>query len=50
MNENEARVLLNLIDISVKAAGIQAAEAGLHFTKMISSQLNTETSQLSNSE
>lgn len=39
LNENEAKVLLNLIDISVKATGIQAAEAGLHFSKMILNQL-----------
>ena len=33
--ENEATVLLNLIDIAVKAAGLQAAEAGLHFSKKL---------------
>jgi hypothetical protein len=36
LNANEAQVLLNLIDIAVKAAGLQAAEAGLHFQKKLS--------------
>lgn len=35
LNEQEATVLLNLINIAVKAVGIEAAEAGLHFTKML---------------
>ena len=33
--ENEATVLMNLIDIAVKAAGLQSAEAALHFSKKI---------------
>lgn len=33
--EQEATVLLNIIDIAVKSVGIQAAEAALHFTKKI---------------
>lgn len=35
LNENEAQVLLNLLDVAVKAAGIQAAESALHFAKKI---------------
>lgn len=35
LNDNEAQVLINLIDVAVKAAGLQAAEAGLHFKNMI---------------
>ena len=35
LNAQEAQVLLNLINIAVKAVGIEAAEAGLHFTKLI---------------
>tara|TARA_R110000868_G_scaffold27465_3_gene104193 strand:+ start:983 stop:1138 length:156 start_codon:yes stop_codon:yes gene_type:complete len=35
LNENEAQVLLNLLDVAVKAAGIQAAESALHFVKKI---------------
>jgi len=35
LNDNETRVLLELINIAVKAVGVEAAEAGLHFTKMI---------------
>lgn len=35
LDDNEAQVLLNLIDIAVKAAGIAAAEAALHFAKKI---------------
>ena len=33
--ENEATVLMNLIDIAVKSAGLPAAEAALHFSKKI---------------
>ena len=35
LNAEEAQVLANLIDVAVKAAGLQAAEAGLHFVKKI---------------
>jgi hypothetical protein len=35
LDANEAQVLVNLIDVAVKAAGLQAAEAGLHFKKKI---------------
>lgn len=31
----EAQVLVNLLDVAVKAAGMQAAESCLHFTKKI---------------
>jgi hypothetical protein len=33
--EQEAQVLLNLIDVAVKAAGLQAAEAALHLAKKL---------------
>ena len=35
LNNEEAQVLLNLIDIAVKSAGLPAAEAALHFSKKI---------------
>jgi hypothetical protein len=35
LNSDEANVLINLIDVAVKAAGLQAAEAGLHFKRKI---------------
>ncbi len=35
LTEDEARVLLNMLNIAVKATGIDAAEAGLHFKKKI---------------
>lgn len=35
LNNDEANVLINLIDVAVKAAGLQAAEAGLHFKNKI---------------
>jgi len=35
LNLNEAQVLLSLIDLAVKSAGLQAAEAGLHLAKKI---------------
>jgi len=35
LNNDEANVLINLIDVAVKAAGLQAAEAALHFKRKI---------------
>jgi len=45
LTDNEAQVLLNLIDVAVKAAGIQAAESALHFAKKIqeASKVEPET-------
>lgn len=40
LNAEEAQVLLNLVDIAVKAAGLQAAEAGVHFGKKLTVVLN----------
>lgn len=45
LNENEAKVLLNMIDIAVKATGLQGAEAGVFFNKMIMEQLNKENTE-----
>lgn len=35
LNDNEAQVLVNLLDVALKSAGIQAAESVLHFAKKI---------------
>ena len=35
LTEEEARVLRNLIDVAVKAAGLDAAEAALHFVRKL---------------
>lgn len=35
LNEEEAQVLVNLIDLAVKAAGLQAAQSALHFVSKI---------------
>ncbi|MFZ9649758.1 MAG: hypothetical protein ACO29C_06680 [Fluviibacter sp.] len=34
-NAQQAQVLINLIDIAVKSAGLQAAEAGAFFSRVI---------------
>lgn len=34
-NQEEAQVLINLINIAVQTKGLEAAEAGLYFTKKI---------------
>ena len=36
---NEARVLLEILDIAVRARGIEAAEAGLVLSRKISSKI-----------
>jgi len=35
LSNEEAQVLLNLIDVALKSAGLPAAEAALHFSKKI---------------
>jgi hypothetical protein len=35
LTAEEAQVLTNMIDVAVKAAGLQAAEASVHFVKKI---------------
>ncbi len=35
LTQEQAQVLINLIDIAIRAKGIEAAEAGLFFTKKI---------------
>ena len=35
LNDNEAQVLVNLLNVAVKAAGIEAAESALFFVKKI---------------
>ena len=42
LNNEEANVLINLIDVAVKAAGLQAAEAGLHFKNKIEAAAKAE--------
>ena len=41
LTTEEAQVLLNLIDVAVKAAGLPAAEAALHFSKKINEASKT---------
>jgi hypothetical protein len=36
---NEAQVILEIIDIAVRARGVAAAEAGLHLTRKIETKL-----------
>lgn len=35
LNQNEAQVLTNLLDVALKAAGLQAAESVMHFVAKI---------------
>lgn len=35
LSNEEAQVLVNLIDIALKSAGLPAADAAVHFTKKI---------------
>lgn len=38
-NDQEATVLIEMINVAVKATGLQGAEAGLYFKKKIESAL-----------
>jgi len=42
LNAEEAQVLVNLLDVATKASGLQAAEAALHFAKMIKNAADVE--------
>jgi len=42
LNEQQAQVLVNLIDLAVKSAGIQAAEAGAFFVRLIGEAADKE--------
>jgi hypothetical protein len=42
LTENEARVLINLIDLAVKAHGLSAAEAGVILSKKINAAVNKQ--------
>ena len=43
LQENEANVLLQLIDIAVKAQGLQVAEAGSFLATKIEEQMKEQT-------
>ena len=40
LTDEESRVLINLLDVSVKSAGLQAAESALHFVRKINEAAN----------
>lgn len=42
LNEQQAGALLQLIDLAIKAGGLNVAEAGVFFTKLIQPQLQPE--------
>jgi hypothetical protein len=42
LTNEEAQVLINLIDVAVKSAGLQAAEAGVFYTKKIQEAAKAE--------
>lgn len=42
LTKEEAQVLVNLINVAVKAAGLEAAEAGVHFSRMIQAAAKAE--------
>ena len=42
LQENEANVLLQLIDVAIKAQGLQVAEAGSFLANKITEQVKTQ--------
>jgi len=42
LTEQQAGALVQLIDLAIKAGGLNVAEAGVFFTKLIQSQLKSE--------
>lgn len=49
LNENQADVLLGLIDIATKSGGLNVAEAAVFFSKAIGQQLQEQQEQESDS-
>ena len=45
LNQNQAEVLLRLIDIATKSGGLSVAEAAVFFSNAISSQLQQPASE-----
>lgn len=50
LNENQASVLLELIDIATKAGGLNVAEAAVFFSKAINHQLQPAEPEEESSE
>lgn len=46
INAQQAQVLLGLIDLAVKSAGLQAAEAGTFFSRIIREAAAAESGEL----
>jgi polyhydroxyalkanoate synthesis regulator phasin len=44
LTKEQAQVLVNLIDVAVKAGGIQAARAGVFFTDLVTAAAAKEES------
>jgi len=47
LNDEEAKVLVNLIDVAVKSAGLQAAASALHFINKIDAAVKEEAATAS---
>ena len=50
LNEQQSDALLSLLDMAVKAGGIQVAEAAVFFAKAINGQIQTDTSTVKSQE
>lgn len=48
LTKEEAQVLVNLLNVAVKAAGLEAAEACIHFSKLIQTAAKAEDDAASN--
>ena len=42
LTQEEAQVLVNIINIAVKSVGLEAAEAGVYFTKKLQDAFKNE--------
>jgi hypothetical protein len=50
LTRDEAQQLFQIIDIAVKAAGVQVAKAAVHFAEKIDAAVRAEDAAASNSE
>ena len=50
LNDEEAKVLVNLLDVAVKSVGLQGAESAMHFVKKIDAAIKDAQAPVASDE
>lgn len=48
LTDEEAKVLINIIDVAIKSKGLEAAESGLHFFRKIKDAIESGQREIEN--